>query len=408
MPIFEYKALNQQGKEIKGSIDSESVRLARQKLRTQSIFPTEIKEGKVSAKDISNDVKKAFTSNRVSGKTLSASTRQLATLLDSGVPLVDSLQGISEQTDSTVFRKTIVDIKEKVEEGSSLSKALAAYPKIFPRLYVNMVTAGEASGTLDTVFENLADYLDSQLEMRRKIVTSLFYPALMLVFCVLVVIGLLTFVIPTIVEIFQKNKATLPLPTRILIGISNILTSYWYLLILIIILACLAARAYYRSRNGRNNVDKLLMKLPIFGSIYQKIYTARIAQTLGTLLHSGVGLLAAIEIVKNIVGNVHIIKALEETKDGVREGRSLAREFSRSGYFPQMLSQMTAIGEKSGRLEHMLNKAGAAYEKDVNASLAGLTSLIEPLMIISVGIIVLAIVISILLPMTSLMDAIQH
>lgn len=408
MPVFEYKAINQSGKEVKGTLDSESIRIARQKLRSQGIFPTDIKEGRISAKEEQGDIKKMFSSSRVTSKTLSVSTRQLATLLASGVPLVDSMQGISEQTDSLVLKKTAVDIREKVQEGSSLSKALSLYPKIFPKLYINMVASGEASGTLDTVFENLADYLDQQLEMKRKIVSSLFYPALMLIFCVLVVVGLLAFVVPTIVDIFKKNNAVLPLPTRILITISGLLTSYWYLLILSFVGIFFLIRAYYKSPNGRKKMDSLVIKLPVIGNLYKKIYTARISQTLGTLLQSGVGLLAAIEIVRNIASNVHVIKALEEAKDGVREGRSLARELSKSGLFPSMLPQMVAVGEKSGKLDSMLVKAGQAYERDVNATLSGLTSLIEPLMIISVGIVVLGIVISILLPMTSLMDAIQR
>lgn len=410
MPTFEYKALNSKGKEVKGSIESESARGARQKLKTQGIFTTEIKEAKQAAAqtNATRDMAKLFAPKNVGAKTLAIGTRQLATLLVAGVPLVDSLQSLGEQTDSPVLKRITFDLKEKVEEGSSLAKALAAYPKTFPKIYINMVASGEASGTLDTVFENLADYLEANLDLRRKITGALTYPSLMLAFCTLVVVGLLTFVVPTIVEIFTKNNAVLPLPTRIMIGISDTIIHGWYLIVVGLFLIVFGFIKYYRSPKGREKIDMLLLKLPIFTPIYQKIYTARISLTLGALLQGGVGLLTAIEIVRNTMSNVHIIKALDDAKEGVREGRSLSRELSRSGLFPQMFPQMTAVGEKSGRLESMLEKAGKFYEKEVSTSLASLTSLIEPMMIIGVGMVVLVIVASILLPMTSLMDAIQR
>lgn len=410
MPTFEYKALNSKGKEVKGSIESESARVARHKLKTQGIFTTEIREAKQAAAQTraTRDVAKLFAPKSVGAKTLAIGTRQLATLLVAGVPLVDSLQSLGEQTDSPVLRRITFDLKEKVEEGSSLAKALAAYPKTFPKIYINMVASGEASGTLDTVFENLADYLEANLDLRRKITGALTYPSLMLAFCTLVVVGLLTFVVPTIVEIFTKNNAVLPLPTRIMIGVSDTIIHGWYLILIAIFLMITGFIKYYRSQKGRAKIDLLLIKLPIFSPIYQKIYTARISLTLGALLQGGVGLLTALEIVRNTMSNVHIIKALDEAKEGVREGKSLSRELSRSGLFPNMFPQMTAVGEKSGRLESMLEKAGKFYEKEVSTSLASLTSLIEPMMIIGVGMVVLVIVASILLPMTSLMDAIQR
>lgn len=407
MPIYEYRALEPSGREKRGTLDADSLRAARQRLRSLSLFPTEIREGAEIGQAKSRDIKQYFRTNWVSVKDLSVATRQLATLVGAGLPLVSALQALADQTESFTLKRVIIDVRENVEQGSSLAKSLGNYPKSFPALYVNMVAAGEASGTLDTVLENLADYLEAQLELRRQISSALLYPALMLVVCTLVVLGLFMYVVPRIVEIFTKQGADLPLPTKIMIAISNFLISYWYLVALAVV-ACIAlARWYYRQPAGRSNVDRLLLRLPLFGSLYTKISTARVANTLGTLLKSGVGLLTGLEITKNIVGNVHMVKALEDARDGVREGRSLARELGRSGLFPTMLGHMIAVGETSGELEGMLQKAGRAYQSEVNATLSGLTSLLEPLMMIIVGFIVLCIVISVLLPMADLITVVQ-
>jgi general secretion pathway protein F len=406
MPIYEYIALNSTGKKIKGLVDADTLRSARTKLRTQNIFPTDIKESIKAAKDNKQNVKNFF-GDRVSLKELTVATRLLATLANAGLPLVAALNALADQVESPTLKRIIVDIKERVEQGSSLAKALAAYPKVFPRLYVNMVQSGEASGTLDTILDNLSDYYEAQMELRRKISSALFYPILMFSFCTLVVIGLVTFVVPNIVEIFIKQKIDLPLPTRAVIALSNTLTGYWWAIIGVIALSISMVRYYYRQPKGREWFDAKLLKAPLFGPIYKKIATARVATTLGTLLNGGVELLQALDIVKNIVGNVHMRKALEEARDGVREGRSLAKEISKSGYFPNLLSQMVAIGEKSGKMENMLSKAGKSFTSEVNAAIAGLTSLIEPVMMIVLGGLVFSIVISVLMPMTKLMQAVR-
>ena len=407
MPVFEYVALNQNGKQIKGTVDADSIRSARQKLRSQNVFPTDIKESAQAAKQKTQDVQRLFRSDRVSIKELTLATRLLATLSNAGLPLINALVALSDQVESTTLKRIVVDIKEKVEQGSSLAKALGAYPKVFPRLYVNMVASGEASGTLDSVLENLADYYEGQMELRRKISAALFYPILMFGVCTLIVIALVSFVVPKIVDIFIKQKVALPLPTRIVIGFSDALTGYWYLLIAIGLLILYLFQYYYRQPKGRNQVDHFLLRAPLFGMLYRKIATARISSTLGTLLNGGVELLAALDIVRNIVGNVHLRKALEDARDGVREGRSLSKELAKGGYFPTLLPQMVAIGEKSGRLEAMLSKAGKAFTNDVNATVAGLTTLISPIMTIVLGGLVFFIVMAVLLPMTQMMNLVK-
>jgi general secretion pathway protein F len=302
----------------------------------------------------------------------------------------------------------VVNIRENVEEGESLARSLVRFPKAFSKLYVNMVTSGEASGTLDKVLQNLADYMEGQIELRRKVTSALVYPILMLFVCGAVVSALLVFVVPKIVDIFQKQGTPLPLPTKIVITFSNFLLGYWWMLIVAGLVAVSLVRFYYAQPAGRSRIDKLFLKMPIYGRLYTKVCTARVSRTLGTLLSSGVGLLDGIEIAKNIVTNVHVTKALEDARDGVREGRSLARELSKSGLFPPMLSHMVAVGEKSGELEDMLVKAGRAYEQDVNAALGSLTQIIEPVLMIIVGVLVLGIVVSMLLPMTDLIGALQQ
>ncbi len=407
MPVFEYTAINPSGKDIKGLVDAESLRTARQKLRTQGIFPTSIVESNEVAKSSRRDVKRFFQSNRVTTKELAVATRQLATLVGAGLPLVSALAALSDQTDAPVLKRITIDVRERVEQGESLAKSLGNFPKSFPTLYINMVSSGEASGTLDTVLLNLADYLEAQLELQRKITSALMYPAIMLSVCSLVITGLLVFLVPRIVEMFKKQGATLPLPTRITIGISDIIINYWYLIGIFIVGAVMYVKWYYRQPKGRAHLDRILLKLPLFGPVYTKVSTGRITSTLGTLLASGVDLLAALDITRNIVQNVHFRRALEDARDGVREGRSLAKELGKSGLFPSMVGHMVAIGEKSGELESMLVKTGKAYQSEVNATLSGLTSLIEPLMLIVVGCIVFGIVISVLMPMADLISVVQ-
>lgn len=404
MPVFEYVALNTAGKKLKGTLEADSLRTARQRLRSQNIFPTDIKESAEASKDKTKDVKRLLQGDRVSLKELTLATRLLATLMNAGLPLVGALLSLSEQLTHPALKRFVVDIKERVEQGSSLAKALAAYPKVFPRLYVNMVTSGEASGTLDSVLENLADYYEAQLELRRKVSSALTYPALMFSFCIIVVLLLVAFVVPGIVEIFIKQKLTLPLPTQIVIAFSDLVIGYWWLLALMVVGVVVGIKHYYATERGRDNLDRLILRLPIIGGLYRKVATARVASTLATLLNGGVELLGALDIVKNIVGNVHMRRALEETRDGVREGRNLSKELSKSGYFPPLLCQMVGIGEKSGRLETMLNKAGKTFTSEANASISGLTSLLEPFMILFLGLIVFIIVIAVLLPATQLMN----
>lgn len=405
MPVFEYNAISTTGKKLKGNVDAENIRIARQKLKSQGIYVTDIKEG------LENNVSKKgeinFGKDKISLKDLSIITSQLTTLIIAGLPLVNALQALTEQTESRNIKRILTDVRESVEEGNAFHKSLANFPKAFPKLYVNMIESGEASGKLDSILENLSKYLEGQLALRRQVTSSLFYPTLMFAFCTLVVIGLLAFVVPSIVEIFEKQGGTLPLPTRIVVGISDIIIHYWWVFIIGIVGIFTSIKKYAQTEKGKFNIDLLLIKLPLIGKLYTKVATARIASTIGTLFSGGVQLLSCLDIGKNIVNNVHFRSSLEQARDGVEKGKSLSSELSKSGLFPPLLSHMIAVGEKSGQLEQMLTRAAKAYEDEVKNTLAAITSLIEPLMIIGLGGIVFSIVISILMPMVGMIDLIQ-
>ena len=405
MPVFEYNAISTTGKKLKGNVDAENIRIARQKLKSQGIYVTDIKEG------LENNVSKKgeinFGKDKISLKDLSIITSQLTTLIIAGLPLVNALQALTEQTESRNIKRILTDVRESVEEGNAFHKSLANFPKAFPKLYVNMIESGEASGKLDSILENLSKYLEGQLALRRQVTSSLFYPTLMFAFCTLVVIGLLAFVVPSIVEIFEKQGGTLPLPTRIVVGVSDIIIHYWWVFIIGIVGIFTSIKKYAQTEKGKFNIDLLLIKLPLIGKLYTKVATARIASTIGTLFSGGVQLLSCLDIGKNIVNNVHFRSSLEQARDGVEKGKSLSSELSKSGLFPPLLSHMIAVGEKSGQLEQMLTRAAKAYEDEVKNTLAAITSLIEPLMIIGLGGIVVSIVISILMPMVGMIDLIQ-
>lgn len=404
MPVFQYTAVSSDGKDSKGTIDADNIRAARARLRTQGLFVSTISELASTEKE-SKDILQRFRGVNLSAKAVA--TRQLATLINAGFPLVSALQSLSDQTENATLKRILVEVREKVEEGSSLSKALALYPKVFPRLYVNMVQSGEASGTLEAVLLNLADYLEKQLQLRREVTSALFYPALMFIFCFLVVLALVTYVVPQITQIFEKEGAALPTPTIILIGISDFIIGYWPLIIILGIGIFYLLIRYYNTPNGRDLFDRKILTVPLFGELYKRVLTARISLTLSALLSSGVNLLQGLEISRNIVGNVHFQRAIDEASIGVREGRSLGREIAKSGIFPALLSSMITLGEQSGQLEQMLERAAKNYESEVKAQIDGITSLLEPAMIIVLGGIVFAIVIAILLPIMDMINIVQ-
>jgi general secretion pathway protein F len=397
MAVFAYKGLDRNGKARKGVVDADSDRAARQKLKQEGIFPSFLQETTVNGTSTSSD--KTTKQKKVSTNQLAIATRQLATLVAAGMPLVDALRALADQIDDPRFRVVLSEVTDRVNEGSTLADAMREYPRVFPKIFVNMVASGEATGGLDVVLERLADLLETQAALQRKVLSALAYPILMLLLCSGVIVILLTFVVPEITKVFQSQKAALPLPTRVVIFISQFLATYWWAFIIAAIAGVLFLRSYGKTKAGRWNIDSLKLKLPLIGSITLKICSSRFSRNLGTLLSSGVELLTALSIVKNIVGNVVLEKIVEDASEGVREGKSLAQELKRGGKFPKLLVHMCGVGEQSGQLDSMMLRAAVAFESEVNAVISSLTSILEPLLIVVLAGIVGCILAAVMLPM---------
>lgn len=412
MAVFEYTALNASSRKVKGLIDADSLRSARGKLRQQGLFPTAINETRQKLalpqqKNSSGDlipeqvgILERLRTRSVGGMQLAMATRQLATLVGSGMPLVDSLRALGELIDHAGLKRVVAEVSDRVNEGSDLAEAMRHYPRIFSRLYVNMIASGQANGRLDLVLDRLADLLESQAGLRRKIISAITYPVLMLLLCCGVIMILLAYVVPQITAIFRDQGATLPLPTRIIIAASDFLQGYWWVLLAMIALVCLLVTRHIQTEKGRVHFDSLKLRFPLFGPLTLKVATSRFARNLGTLLASDVPLLEALRIVKNILNNVLLESAVDGAIEGVREGRSLSKELGKSNLFPRMLIHMTAAGEQSGeKLSQMLLRAAASYEAEVNAVVSALTSILEPVLIVFLAMVVGAILASVMLPM---------
>ncbi len=402
MPVYAYKGLSTEGRSVTGVVDAESPRSARLKLRRTGVFPTDLSEDRAPAGRTRTALAVGRLGERVPTQELAAVTRQLATLIAAGLPLVEALAALAEQTEREHLRRAIVQVRERVVEGRSLGDALAEHPRLFSGLYVNMVRAGEASGAIDVVLERLADYTENQARLLGKVRAALTYPAVMLVLGSGILFFLVSYVVPKVTRIFQETQQQLPALTRALIGVSSFASRWWWVLLLLVMGAALGVRAYARTPNGRERLDAWVLRLPYVGRLVQKLALARFARTLSTLLASGIGLLPALDIVRAIVENRVIARAIENARDAIREGQSIAPPLRDSGVFPPLVVHMVAVGEKSGQLEEMLGKAADAYDNEVENAVGALTTILEPLMIVFMGIVVLFIVLAILMPIFEL------
>ena len=399
MALYNWSGYTEKGKTAQGMIDASSLREAKLKLRSQGVFVSTITE-EVSApvqnmKDLSF---KRFV-GRVKLEDITVMTRQLSTLVGASIPLVDSLSALYEQTESPNMKKTVAQVRDSVNEGTSFADALAQHKRIFPELYINMVRSGEVSGALDVVLVRLAEFMEGQHRLRSKVGAALVYPIVLFFVSMVVLLFLLTSVVPRVVSMFDNMNQVLPLPTRILIGVSDFLSAAWWLLILIAGGCIFFLIKWKRTEKGAMKYDRIRMGMPVYGSLYKKISVARFARTLGTLLSSGVPIIDSMRIVKTVVLNKVMEACIEDSIGEVMEGSSIAAPLRKSGVFPPIITHMIATGEKSGTLEEMLMKAADAYEEEVETSVAGLTSILEPLMIVIMGLMVGSIVLAILLPM---------
>ncbi|MFW5967995.1 MAG: type II secretion system inner membrane protein GspF [Persicimonas sp.] len=402
MPVYEYKGLNAQGKKVQGIQNADSQAALRQLLQSQGVYVTDIWEEHdgAGARAGEVDVKKLI--ERVTLRDISVLTRQMATLMRAGIPLVEALKALGDQVEKDELKRVISDVRQKVNEGSSLAKALGDHPEHFTNLYVNMVRAGESSGNLDVVLDRLTDFLEAQIELRGKVIGAMVYPLIMVVVGVLIMGVLFVFVIPKVTQIFQDQDAALPWITRFLIGTSELFANWWFILIPGAIAAAWGFKKWKETPDGKDIWDRFVLKVPIFGPLIRMIAVARFARTLGTLLANGVPLLTALDIVKNILGNNRLIEVVEIARINIREGESIAKPLERSGEFPPLVTHMIAIGEKSGQLEEMLENVAAAYNQEVDMRVQALTTLLEPLLIVGMGVGVAVIVFAVMLPILQL------
>ena len=411
MALYAYKGIGKNGKGVQGVRDGDSPKSIRQLLRREGVVVTDVSlskgKGSGAGQGLNKDVHFGDLLTRVKKVEVTGFTRQLATLLRAGIPLAESLGALFDQTESVKFKAIIGDVKTDVNEGSSLADALTKHPKAFDDLYISMVRAGETAGNLDEVLGRLADFMESAAALKSKVTGAMVYPAIMVVVGVLIMGVLMVAVVPKITGLFDSQGASLPLPTRLLIFVADILGTYWFFLIVLAIAGGIAFRAWSRSPAGRPIWHRFILKIPLVGSLVRQVAVARFARTMGTMLEAGVPMLRVLETSKRVLGNVVLVAVVESAKVGVTEGESLALTLRRSGEFPASVTHMIAVGERSGSLEQMLMRVADAFDRDVDMKLGRLTSMLEPLMLVIMGGAVAFVVFSILLPMMDMQKLTQ-
>lgn len=394
-PIYEYEAISRGGERVAGRIEADRSNIAAKQLKESGYYVTSIKEVQ-EKKDLGSVLK---ASGRVKTKDLTIFSHQFAAMIDAGISLVDAFNILYEEAEHPKLKEVIREIQEDIETGSSLSDAMSRHPKVFPELYCQLVRAGETGGVLNTVLNQLAAHYDKQEEINGKVKSALYYPITILVIAVFVVIFLVVKIVPTFVGMFNSSGAALPLPTRILLGASDFLQTYWWALLLGIGGLLAIFYSYRQTPSGELQLDKLILKIPVIGNMMQKVILSRFSSTLAILLGSGVDLISSLNIVEDVVGNKVYANALVEARGQVREGVSFSRPLANMPIFPSILVQMVKIGEESGNLVMMLNKVSNFYDREVGNAVEASISLIEPLMIVFLAGVVGFIVISIVLPM---------
>jgi general secretion pathway protein F len=422
MPVYAWKGLNAGGKNVAGTKDADGAKALRQLLRKDGIFITEHREmlaagagraapradgsgAPVSALRREIDLSRFF--ERVRPQEVAVFTRQLATLLKAGIPLAEALGALSEQSDNKKFEAVLTEIRQKVNEGGALADAMGAHGTIFPDLYTNMVRSGEAAGNLDAVLARLAEFMDAQQALRAKVSGAMTYPLIMMVLGGIVMSVLMIVVVPKITSVFEDMGKTLPWNTQLLIFLAGVAGNYWWVLIALGAGTTWGYRRWVRTKKGRATMDRVKLKVWLIGPLVRYVGVARFARTLSTMLAAGVPVLTALEIVKKVLNNDVLEKVVEEARDAIREGESIAAPLKRSGQFPSMMVHMIAVGERSGQLEAMLENVAVAYERDVDGKVARLTTMLSPLIIVVMAVAVVFIVFSILQPILDMQNFVQ-
>lgn len=401
MNIYQYTAKDKNGHTVMGTLDANSEGEAAEVLHNKDLVVIALEETK-------GKVVKSSQGGKVKLDDLVIFSRQLATMIDAGIPLVQSLGILGEQTENKSLKGVVIMIRQDIEAGMNFCDALSKHPNIFSELFVNMARAGEASGMLDEVLDRLATYLEKTSALIRKIRSSLIYPAVVICMAILITGFLLIKVVPTFQGIFEMLGGQLPLPTRILIGLSNILRKYLVYVVGISIVAGVIFKKYINTEKGRYNFDAQKLKVPVLGTLFRKVALAKFSRTFATLVKSGVSVLNALDIVAKTSGNKVVEKTIMKCRTAVREGESISQPLSKSGVFPPLVCRMIGIGEQTGQLEHMLSKIADFYDAQVDAAVAGLTSMIEPLVIGFLGIVIGGIVVSLFMPIFKITELIAH
>ena len=400
MPTYKWEGKTLKGAIKKGEMEAPNEGAMRVHLRQQGIIPTKIiSKGK--------EIKFSLPSGKkVKQRSLAIFTRQLATMIDAGLPLVQSLEILSSQQESKVFKKILREIREDVEGGSTFAGALKKHPATFNDLFTNLVVAGEEGGILDNILTRLANYIEKAEALRKKVKSAMIYPAVIVGVAVGVVIILMVFVIPVFEQMFKSAGQTLPLPTLVVVSLSKIMRDYGIFFILAMPFLFFFFKKYHQTENGRTVIDRFVLKLPVFGDLLKKISVARFSRTLGTLVSSGVPILDGLSIVSKTSGNKTIETAILNARASIREGETIAEPLNRSAIFPPMVIQMIAVGESTGALDSMLAKIADFYEEEVDVAVANLTSLLEPFLMIFLGIVIGGVVIAMYLPIFQMANAV--
>lgn len=397
-PIFDYKVKDSGGTLITGNLEGDSRTLVASRLKEMGYIVLAVDERIASA-----DVGAAFTrSRKVKLGDLKIFSRQFSVMMSSGLTLIKALSILTEQTKNKGFSEIISKVMKDVESGASLSVALSKHPKVFKVLFVSMVKAGEEGGFLDEIMARLADHYEREADLRRKIRSAMAYPLAVSAFAVLILIAMMLFIVPIFVKMFSEMGAELPLATKMIISISNAMRGYWYLFALGFVAAYYGVKAFAGTERGILLTDTVKLKLPVFGELSKKVAISRFARTMGTLLASGVPILTAFEVVSDASGNALVARDVRAASLSIKAGEGIAKPLTRSPIFPLMVTQMIAVGEETGALDSMLYKVADFYDDEVSSAVDTLTSLIEPIMIVGVGILIGAILISLYLPMFQL------
>jgi type IV pilus assembly protein PilC len=397
MPVFKWTGKNRAGAVQKGELEAADRQAVLTQLRRQGIMATKVK---ARARDIELNIPGMRPG--VKEKDLVTFTRQFATMIDAGLPLVQCLEILSSQTDNKTFAQIISKVQSDVEGGATFAESLRKHPRAFPELYVNMVAAGEAGGILDTILSRLAAYIEKTMSLKKKVKGALVYPSVVVTVAVLVVALLLIFVIPTFEQMFSDFGGTLPLPTRLVTAASHWLAGYWYVPLFSIVALIVGLRQYRRTEGGRRISDSLILRIPVVGILVRKVAVAKFTRTLGTLISSGVPILDGLEVVAKTAGNKVVEEAILKTRQAISEGKTIAEPLQQTKVFPPMVVQMIGVGESAGALDTMLTKIADFYDDEVDSAVATLSSMLEPFIMVFLGVVIGFIVIAMYLPIFKL------